>query len=127
MPSVFPHPCGVQGCPRTTKERYCQNHQHLAQQAKRLHDLQRGTAAERGYGYHWQQARLSWLAEHPLCAMCERDGRVTAATEVDHIIPHRGDMVKFWNLDNWQSACEPCHKAKTAREDGAFGNRRKDG
>ncbi len=39
----------------------------------------------------WQKARAAYLARHPLCVFCERDGRVTAAAVVDHIEAHRGD------------------------------------
>jgi 5-methylcytosine-specific restriction endonuclease McrA len=31
--------------------------------------------------------RNRWIAQHPLCAHCEAEGRVTVATEVDHIVP----------------------------------------
>jgi len=65
------------------------------------------------------------LFEHPLCASCERVAQVTAATVVDHIVPHRGDPGLFWDEANWQSMCKPCHDAKTAGEDGGFGNVRK--
>ncbi|MEC7815831.1 HNH endonuclease signature motif containing protein [Marinobacter alkaliphilus] len=61
---------------------------------------------------------------NPLCAECSRQGRITAATDVDHIIPHRGDLKLFWSRSNWQSLCHPCHSRKTAREDGGFGNDR---
>ncbi|MCO8251123.1 HNH endonuclease signature motif containing protein [Comamonas thiooxydans] len=54
------------------------------------------TAAQRGYGYKWQQARAQYLLEHPLCVMCE------AATVVDHITPHRGDQSLCWRGSNWQ-------------------------
>lgn len=74
------------------------------------------TTAQRGYGGRWQKARKGWLDKHPLCAECEKAGRVTAATDVDHIIPHRGDMKLFWDsAKNWQSLCSACHKAKTGR------------
>lgn len=63
------------------------------------------TAAQRGYGYKWQQARAQYLREHPLCVMCRADDRVTAATVVDHIVPHRGDQSLFWRRSNWQSLC----------------------
>jgi 5-methylcytosine-specific restriction endonuclease McrA len=79
------------------------------------HDDQRGTSAQRGYGYKWQQARKGWLRKHPLCVMCQRRGRVTPATLVDHIEPHRGDMTLFWDRDNWQSLCKPCHDSDKAR------------
>lgn len=49
-------------------------------------------------------------------------GILRAATVVDHIKPHKGDMEVFWDLSNWQGLCEPCHNKKTAREDGAFGH-----
>ncbi len=52
---------------------------------------------------------------------CERRGKVKLATEVDHIIPHKGDMSLFWDPSNWQSLCHACHSRKTAREDGGFG------
>ncbi|WP_176506372.1 HNH endonuclease [Pseudomonas urethralis] len=75
------------------------------------------TAAQRGYGYKWQQARLAFLGKHPLCVYCERQGLVTAANVVDHIVPHRGDMTLFWNRENWQSLCGPCHdQVKKAEE-----------
>ncbi|WP_260427988.1 hypothetical protein [Burkholderia stagnalis] len=41
---------------------------------------------------------------------------------VDHRIPHRGDPALFWDQSNWCAMSKPCHDAKTAREDGGFGN-----
>lgn len=75
---------------------------------------------ERGYDSKWDKARLHFLAHHPLCAQCEREGRTTAATVVDHVIPHKGDMVLFWDSGNWQSLCARHHNIKTSNE-GAFG------
>lgn len=49
--------------------------------------------------------------------MCERDGRVTAANVVDHIIPHRGDQALFWDTDNWQPLCKPHHDRDKARQE----------
>jgi hypothetical protein len=69
------------------------------------------TTAERGYDGRWQKARETFLNHHPLCAYCERDGRVTAATVVDHKTPHRGDQDLFWNRDNWQPLCASCHSS----------------
>lgn len=84
------------------------------------------TTAERGYGGRWQRARLAYLAKHPLCVACRALGRVEAATVVDHIEPHRGDMVKFWDsASNWQPLCDSCHSAKTANEEGGIGTARR--
>jgi len=74
----------------------------------------RGSARERGYTTQWDKSRKSWLSKHPLCVQCECEGRTTAATDVDHITPHRGDMVLFWDVNNWQSLCKRCHGRKTA-------------
>lgn len=76
------------------------------------------TSAQRGYGYKWQQARAGWLRAHPLCVMCEElDQRVTAATVVDHKVPHRGDMALFWQTSNWQSLCARHHSSHKQREE----------
>lgn len=41
--------------------------------------------------------------------MCSAMGRVTSATVVDHIVPHRGNNELFWDKSNWQALCKPCH------------------
>jgi 5-methylcytosine-specific restriction protein A len=74
------------------------------------------------YTYQWRKASKEFLKKHPLCVHCEREGRLTPATEVDHIKPHGGDRKLFWNTNNWQPLCKSCHSKKTAEEDGGFGN-----
>lgn len=76
---------------------------------------EKGSSTARGYGYAWQQARLAFLQVNPLCVMCQARGRVTAATVVDHVRPHRGDMVIFWDRANWQALCKPCHDSDKAK------------
>ena len=73
------------------------------------------TSAQRGYGHKWRAARLAYLRDHPLCVMCQADGRVTAATVVDHIVAHRGDRVLFWDRNNWQSLCATHHSRDNPR------------
>ena len=75
------------------------------------------TAAQRGYGYKWQKARAQFLQKHPLCVMCEAEGRVTAATVVDHIVAHRGNQSLFWDRSNWQSLCSTHHSRDKQREE----------
>jgi len=78
---------------------------------------------DRGYNYRWQQTRLGYLRKHPLCVHCQALGRVTVATDLDHIVPHKGDMEMFWQSSNWQGLCSYHHKLKTVKEDGGFGNK----
>ena len=73
------------------------------------YDDRRGSAAERGYGYRWQQARIRYLAANPLCVMCSGQGKVVAAEVVDHIKPHKGNQALFWSAGNWQSLCKRHH------------------
>jgi 5-methylcytosine-specific restriction protein A len=80
------------------------------------------TSTQRGYGYKWQQAREEWLRDHPLCVICQEvDKRVTAATVVDHIEPHRGDQKLFWRRSNWRSLCAPHHNSDAQRKDRTYG------
>lgn len=87
------------------------------------------TTAERGYGYRWQKARERHLRAHPLCARCEAENppRITAATIVDHRIPHRGDMVLFWDETNWDSLCASHHSSDKQREENGKPARRRIG
>ncbi len=77
------------------------------------------TSTQRGYGYKWQKAREGHLSNHPLCVMCQAEGRVKPATVVDHKVAHRGDMKIFWQSENWQSLCKPCHDSHAQRRDNA--------
>jgi 5-methylcytosine-specific restriction protein A len=69
------------------------------------------SSSERGYGSRWRKARAIYLQHHPLCVMCERDGRVTAGSVVDHIRPHKGDPALFWSEANWQTLCATHHSS----------------
>ena len=80
---------------------------------------ERGSSAARGYDAQWRRSRLLFLQQHPLCCYCEAAGLVTAATVVDHKIPHRGDRDLFWNRDNWQAMCKTHHDAAKQREEHA--------
>ena len=67
--------------------------------------------------HYWKKASRAFRALHPLCAECERQGVVRAGTEVDHIVPHRGDYERFWDSENnWQVLCGACHSRKSAGE-----------
>jgi 5-methylcytosine-specific restriction protein A len=64
--------------------------------------------------YRWQKLRARHLASHPLCVMCEEEGRATPATICDHVEPHRGDPEKFWS-GPFQSLCAAHHNSDKQR------------
>ena len=105
-------PCAYPGCKILVdiKERYCKEHQQTKTDF-------RPSAYQRGYDHKWQKARKRYLSEHPFCAECLKQGKYTLATDVDHIIAHKGSKILFWSENNWQSLCHSCHSKKTAKED----------
>lgn len=109
-----PKACFHPGCPNITHGTYCTTH---AKQHDTAYRRQRGTSNARGYTYRWQKESKAYLIRNPLCENCLNEYDVIrAATEVDHIIPHKGDMKLFWDETNWQGLCKSCHSKKTAEE-----------
>lgn len=74
-----------------------------------------GSRHARGYGAAWVKLRATILArDNYLCQPCQREGRITPATQVDHIIQKaKGGGDDHGNL---QSICAACHDAKSALE-----------
>ena len=127
MPYAPKTPCAAPRCPGVADEgKRCPEHTLQHKQHVNREDIKRrGCATKRGYGSRWRKARFKYLLTHNFCVRCEAKGIVKLATVVDHDEPHRGDMALFWNRGNWQALCVYCHNAKTAAEDGGFGNKRK--
>ena len=73
----------------------------------------------RGYGRAWEMIRLAVLKrDHHLCQCrhCRADGRITVATEVDHVIPkEKGGTDSMGNL---QAISAECHRRKTMEDSG---------
>ena len=83
------------------------------------------SSSKRGYGYAWQKKRKLALArDHGLCLPCKRAGRVTLATQVDHVLSkaygkrHGIAVAQIEALGNLQSICAKCHDEKSAKEEG---------
>lgn len=113
MPTSPLHPCAVPGCPTLGP---CAEHD--AQRGRFERDAKPAWAA----WYHiarWRNPvwglRARVLRASPVCVLCRATGRIVAATEVDHVEPHRGDPALFWNINNLQALCWPCHARKTAK------------
>lgn len=66
--------------------------------------------------------RARQLEAEPLCRMHEALKQLVQATVADHIKAHRGDEELFFDPENLQSLCKPCHDAhKQAQEHNANG------
>lgn len=124
--------CAFPGCHRlvTITGKYCELHKKSGNEREARFIKEReskrvryaGSSSERGYGYRWKKLRDRFIAKHPHCVECLKQGIMTLATDVDHIVPHRGDPALLYDENNLQSLCKSCHSKKTAREDGGFGN-----
>jgi len=114
MPASPPRPCRSRGCANLTQARngYCEEHQSLD---CGWNKPGRGSSTERGYGGRWRRQRKRIMRrDKGLCQPCLSGGRVTPATDVDHVIPKfEGGTDKDSNL---QAICNPCHKLKTQAE-----------
>jgi 5-methylcytosine-specific restriction protein A len=110
--------CAWPTCSVRVVRGYCPPH-------ARTKDLRRGSPLERGYSARWTKRAADFRRRFPLCGQrpdglapvgshCFTTGRTTPGAVVDHVIPHKGDPVLFWDeLNNWQTLCAACHGAKT--------------
>jgi 5-methylcytosine-specific restriction endonuclease McrA len=65
--------------------------------------------AEYGYDNRWTKLSKSKRIVDPLCEECERQGKVTPATEVHHIKPIATHPELRLDWDNLMSICRDCH------------------
>ena len=60
--------------------------------------------------------RPNQLLQEPFCLGCAQQGFRTYATDVDHIVDHKGSWSLFIDRSNLQSLCHSCHSRKTMRD-----------
>lgn len=74
---------------------------------------------ERRYIYdtsQWRKLRSAHLQQHPLCQLCQYEGRIVPAIDVHHIISfmstndHLKRLALAYNPDNLMSLCKECHQ-----------------
>ena len=114
MPMKPKRPCRKPGCSILTDEAYCPAHR-----PKRTHD--RSAEAE---SWRWMYRTDEWiydlrpeqLLREPFCRTCALAGKRVRATDVDHVVDHKGDWNLFSDRGNLQSLCHSCHSRKTATE-----------
>ncbi len=77
-----------------------------------------------GYRHHntkfyqstaWRRLRTVKLEQQPMCEECERQGKITPAQLVDHILPINKGGASL-DIENLQSLCNTCHNRKSAKD-----------
>lgn len=99
--------CAYSGCGRLTNngEQYCTEHKRLTD--KHYNQYQRGPDHNKRYGRAWKRIRDRYISLHPLCEECEKEGKITPAEEVHHILPIKKGGTH--SRDNLTSLCQSCH------------------
>ena len=105
MPKKPLRPCSHPGCPNLCEGQFCE--QHRVEERRKYDKYERSTDVNRKYGRAWKRIRDRYAAEHPLCEMCLKEGRLTPVQEVHHILPvsKGGTHAR----DNLMSLCQSCH------------------
>jgi len=106
MPYKSTRHCAVPGCPG-----YAENGPYCAEHRREYNRTIRGPESRRRYDRQWGKIRDLYLSKHPLCEECQRNGRLTPAVHVHHII--RGGSNDEENLE---ALCKKCHSRETAKE-----------
>lgn len=100
-------PCRHPGCQALTSQAYCAKHKPkmIRVESKDWHRMYSDP--------RWQPLRADQLAREPFCRECRKRGIREYATDVDHIVDHKGDWTLFLDPGNLQSLCHSCHSKKT--------------
>jgi 5-methylcytosine-specific restriction endonuclease McrA len=94
-------------------------------EAQRFRDRDRNVGWRKWYKTsRWQKLRMVVLVRDLFTCQMSGCGRIEADTSLlvaDHEIAHHGDEVLFWDENNLQCLCKPCHdKLKQIEERQAF-------
>lgn len=109
MPIAAPKPCSYPGCGVLVRDGSSRCGKH-----PREVWAKKPTATKRITGRRLQAMRAGLFSRNPLCVECERLGRVTLATQRDHITP----LAEGGSDDesNVQGLCYTCHENKSLAE-----------
>ena len=61
---------------------------------------------------HWKRISKAFLRANPLCVMCLAKRIITKSRHVDHITGYT-TLAEFFDINNLQALCIPCHSMKT--------------
>ena len=110
--------CRELGCtnPKEDRSSFCAEHGGIKAIPYKPIDTKERKAQKAKYASkQWRQFRQIHLSKNPICARCYSLNKITPATDVDHIVPHKMDPDK-WMGNRFQSLCKSCHSIKTGLE-----------
>ena len=110
--------CRHPGCSRLTAEGWCP--EHKPKQQRKVSAVWHYLYTDPRYG--WDTRRRRQLVAEPWCRECAAKGLRVPATDVDHVVPHRGNVEAFLHGE-LHSLCHACHAAKTLAENGYYSGR----
>ncbi|HEV2522708.1 MAG TPA: HNH endonuclease signature motif containing protein [Candidatus Acidoferrales bacterium] len=124
--------CAEPGCglANVRGTRFCEKHQAENYETRKAHDRNKNEPWRAWYGWAiWERTKTHFRATYPeralLCQHIENGVQCKEfASEIDHIIPHRGNRDLFLggvNYSNLQGLCHAHHSQKTAKEVGWAG------
>jgi 5-methylcytosine-specific restriction protein A len=106
MPYSVRKPCTYFGCRNlVSKGSRCPDHPLYKERVIPEHHKLYSTAK-------WKKLRILHLRTEPACIVCNTQEDL----DVDHIVPHKGDIYLFFDPKNLQTRCHVHHSQKTAKE-----------
>ena len=113
MPSIPSSQCDEFQCkaPSVKGSRYC-----MAHTPSKAPTVERQAFNAQYKKAAWQSIRTRQLSSEPLCAACKVEGRITAASHVDHVFPWAAIGPHAFTRNLWQSLCPECHGIKSGLE-----------
>jgi 5-methylcytosine-specific restriction protein A len=91
---------------------YCAEHAQV--ENRRYNRYQRDPDTAKRYGGAWRKIRDRFIAAHPLCELCQQDGRLTPAELVHHKTKLTDGGTHDWS--NLQALCGSCHSRLHAEQ-----------
>lgn len=65
----------------------------------------------------WRALRKFILDRDPYCKRCDGRGIVTPSTVANHITKARDDLTRFFDPNNLEGVCKPCHDSDIQSEE----------
>jgi HNH endonuclease domain protein len=119
VPSKPKRPCSSPGCPKLTHGRFCE--EHAKKEAQRYEKYDRDPAVRRRYGRAWKRIRDRYAEAHPLCELCQQNGKLTPTEEIHHKLPLSEGGTHA--TENLIALCKSCHAKLHAERGDRWHNR----